>query len=226
LKQLDEQAVDVAQHGLKAVIVAMDHVKTSTDNANAAWLNLIGALQTQVDVDQLSTDIEDLQAKAIAAFGGGEQAVKDFHIAQLKMGEDFGKFIENFPPALKTELTIDIASSDIARLEYAQKLIAFLTKPIGSLGADPSITRRVSNPITGHKASGGPVMANKSYLVGERGPELFTPGTSGGITPNNALGGGGGNTINITVTSADPNAVVRALQSYNRNVGKIPVSVQ
>jgi len=40
------------------------------------------------------------------------------------------------------------------------------------------------------------------------------------------FGGGGGNTINITVTSADPNAVVRALQSYNRNVGRLPVSVQ
>jgi phage-related minor tail protein len=62
-----------------------------------------------------------------------------------------------------------------------------------------------------------------SYLVGEKGPELFTPSSSGNITPNGAMGG---NTINITVTSADPNAVVRALQSYNRNVGKIPVSVQ
>jgi hypothetical protein len=60
--------------------------------------------------------------------------------------------------------------------------------------------------------------------VGERGPELFTPSSSGNITPNNALGGGG--TINITVTSADPNEVVRALQAYNRNVGKVPVSVQ
>ena len=74
------------------------------------------------------------------------------------------------------------------------------------------------------KALGGPVMGGSSYLVGERGAEIFTPSTSGNITPNHALGGGG--TINITVTSADPNEVVRALQSYNRNVGKIPVSVQ
>ena len=33
---------------------------------------------------------------------------------------------------------------------------------------------------------GGPVMAGSSYLVGERGPELFTPGRSGFITPNGA----------------------------------------
>ncbi len=36
----------------------------------------------------------------------------------------------------------------------------------------------------GGRASGGPVDMGRSYLVGERGPELFTPGRSGFITPN------------------------------------------
>lgn len=39
------------------------------------------------------------------------------------------------------------------------------------------------------RASGGPVMGGYSYMVGEKGPELFTPGDSGRITPNNQLGG-------------------------------------
>ena len=43
----------------------------------------------------------------------------------------------------------------------------------------------------GFRAGGGGVSAGKSYIVGERGPELFTPGRSGGITPNGAIGGGG-----------------------------------
>ena len=43
--------------------------------------------------------------------------------------------------------------------------------------------------IAGYRASGGPVSAGSTYLVGERGPELFTPGTSGAIVPNHALGG-------------------------------------
>jgi phage-related minor tail protein len=76
--------------------------------------------------------------------------------------------------------------------------------------------------ISGARANGGPVMGGGTYLVGERGPELFTPGSSGMITPN----GAGGGTINITVQGADPNEVVRALQSYNRNVGRLPVQVQ
>jgi len=37
------------------------------------------------------------------------------------------------------------------------------------------------------RAAGGPVTAGTSYLVGERGPELFTPGASGAITPGGAV---------------------------------------
>jgi hypothetical protein len=33
-------------------------------------------------------------------------------------------------------------------------------------------------------AAGGPVSGGQTVLVGERGPELFTPGASGAITPN------------------------------------------
>jgi len=40
------------------------------------------------------------------------------------------------------------------------------------------------------RAEGGPVSRGRSYIVGERGPELFTPGSSGMITPNHQLGGG------------------------------------
>jgi len=51
-----------------------------------------------------------------------------------------------------------------------------------------------------HKASGGSVTGLTPYLVGEQGPELFTPAASGSITPNNALGGGGSNQpINVTL---------------------------
>ena len=43
--------------------------------------------------------------------------------------------------------------------------------------------------LAGARANGGSVSAGSSYLVGERGPELFVPGASGNIVPNNAMGG-------------------------------------
>ncbi len=52
--------------------------------------------------------------------------------------------------------------------------------------------------LAGARAGGGSVMGNSSYLVGENGPEVFTPYSSGFVTPNSALGGGGNININIS----------------------------
>jgi len=41
--------------------------------------------------------------------------------------------------------------------------------------------------LFGGRALGGSVMAGKSYLVGERGPEIYTPGTGGYISPNSFM---------------------------------------
>jgi hypothetical protein len=63
----------------------------------------------------------------------------------------------------------------------------------------------VTNPAevgkpAGKKASGGQVSGGSTYLVGERGPELFQAPTSGNIVPNHQVGMG--NTINLTVNSS------------------------
>lgn len=47
------------------------------------------------------------------------------------------------------------------------------------------------------RARGGPVTANRPYIVGERGPELFTPSGSGSITPNHRMDVGGGGSVNV-----------------------------
>jgi len=38
------------------------------------------------------------------------------------------------------------------------------------------------------RANGGNVTAGKTYVVGERGREMFTPNTNGKITPNDEMG--------------------------------------
>jgi hypothetical protein len=45
-------------------------------------------------------------------------------------------------------------------------------------------TGGLPNPFKGHKAAGGPVSAGSAYMVGERGPEMFVPHTSGHIVPH------------------------------------------
>jgi tape measure domain-containing protein len=81
----------------------------------------------------------------------------------------------------------DLANSIISDLVRIQMKAAvsgvfnYLSSAVGSL----------FSPVDGARAAGGPVYGGSSYLVGERGPEIFTPGATGMITPNNALGGGG-----------------------------------
>jgi hypothetical protein len=68
-------------------------------------------------------------------------------------------------------------------------------------------------------AEGGIVSSPTVALIGESGPEA--------VIPLDKLGKmGQGNTINITVTSADPNAVVAALQRYVRMSGPVPVTTR
>jgi hypothetical protein len=63
-----------------------------------------------------------------------------------------------------------------------------------------SLLSGIFGAFGGKKGSGGAVEAGKSYIVGDRGAELLTMGSSGHITPNNALGGGGRHvTINQTI---------------------------
>lgn len=47
----------------------------------------------------------------------------------------------------------------------------------------------------GARANGGPVMANTPYLVGERGPELFMPNSSGTVLSNQQTRGMGGTLV-------------------------------
>jgi hypothetical protein len=62
------------------------------------------------------------------------------------------------------------------------------------------------------RADGGQVNAGRTYLVGERGPELFSPASHGSITPNSKLQGGG-MVINVDARgSTDPEAVRQQVQ--------------
>jgi len=60
------------------------------------------------------------------------------------------------------------------------------------------------------RALGGPVSMGTSYLVGERGPEMFVPGSSGTIVPNNKMGGNN-ITLNINVSGVTDRTDKRAL---------------
>lgn len=69
------------------------------------------------------------------------------------------------------------------------------------------------------RATGGPVAPGRAYLVGERGPEMFLPTSSGQILPNIPSGGAREVRIAITVNGSGQDAP-RALARSARQVAR------
>ena len=69
--------------------------------------------------------------------------------------------------------------------DFARSVIADIAK-IALKAAATKIFTSIFGGIFG-RAAGGPVMANKPYLVGEQGPELFVPNSAGSIMTNASL---------------------------------------
>lgn len=70
------------------------------------------------------------------------------------------------------------------------------------------------------KAKGGPVSAGETYLVGEVGPELFTPSRSGYIIPNDELATGGSDTVINVVFSGDVIGDEKSITAYVKRAVK------
>ena len=111
--------------------------------------------------------------------------------------------------------------NDVMRNMLNKMADAFLNLAIfGNIGGG-SITGGLLGAI--FKAEGGPVKGGGSYIVGERGPELFTPGVSGNITPNHAMGG----STNIVVNVDASGSSVEGDEQRGRELGRlISVAVQ
>ena len=69
--------------------------------------------------------------------------------------------------------------------DLAKSIIADLAK-IALKAAVTKLFTLVGKSILG-RAAGGPVMANKPYVVGEQGPELFVPNSAGSIMTNASM---------------------------------------
>jgi len=135
-------------------------------------------------------------------------------VGQAKLNVDTLKFGLDALPVNKN-LTIGADTSPARRA--VQDLLAYVnTAPSGVI--------RIAG-VTGlggltERAHGGSFNAGQPYLVGELGPELVIPRSSGTVIPADrtaAALGGGGQTINVTMLRAEPEsnaeALTRGLQS-------------
>lgn len=140
-------------------------------------------MKAQDEFDNLTKTVEDdtdiMKQYAEQAAKNIQDAFAEFLFDPFKGGVN--GMLENFTVML--------------RKMAAQQLAAGLLKGLGNWGSTGGgqgtfIGGIVSGLFGGGKASGGPVEAGRSYLVGERGPELIHIGAQGGtVTPTEKLMG-------------------------------------
>jgi hypothetical protein len=203
---IDQAGVAVASQESADMI---NEAALAVSGYSAQWLALQGLLSDRVMWDALDTSFDNLEAKAAAAFGGSEQDVKDFNIAAAQTWAEIDKIVQKLelPEEVQTEIKI---LYDQGKFD---NIYALLTTAQG--GGTVSIR---PGKIPG-MASGGTVTSSGMALVGENGPELLNLPTGASVIPLTGTTGGGGNTINITVTSADPQAVINAIRNFERRNG-------
>ena len=143
-----------------------------------------------------------------------------------EMDEFMKNAAENIQSALGSELfdimdgnfeNIGKSFSNMLKRMIAESLAADLTRALfGKSGVGGIIGGIFGLPA---RADGGPVLGGKSYLVGERGPEIFTPQASGYVLPN---GAGGGVTVNqnISVGGGASRSEVAAAMSLAKDSAK------
>lgn len=146
-------------------------------NAEAMWADLG---QSAVDsYTAAATGAEDAEQKAFDHAG----AVIDAKNQVVALGEKYADLPEE-------EVTRIVALIDEGKLAEAEAAFNNLTR-----NRTMNVSIQANGGIgfgSGARASGGPVMAGGSYLVGEQGTELFTPAVNGFITPHSAIAGGWG----------------------------------
>ena len=142
--------------------------------------------------------------------------------AQQKMLDRLGRNIglpvaaaisEEIARAIRDGLADGRAVAARRRAEaFAAASFVPITVAPGTTGPTASFTGGGMINIPG-LAVGGPASAGRPYIVGERGPELFVPGSNGNVVPNNAMGG---NTYQITVQAGvgDPRAIGQQIVEY------------
>ena len=121
--------------------------------------------------------------------------------------------------AFEAAKAFNIANAIMNTYMAATKALATYPFPFGLIAAAGAVAAglaqvaQIRSQTYSGRALGGPVMGGRPYIVGESGPELFTPSTTGSITRNSDLGGGGVTNVNFTIVANDTTGFDQLLAS-------------
>ena len=150
----------------------------------------------QQQLRDITKDTAGLDAKAVEDQLRKIQTLKD----QVRIQEQIKAVYTDIGMSIKSGIT-DAIQGAIDGTKTLGDVANQVLRTIGNKLLDVAVNMALFGEMSGTgkgggllgslfkpRANGGSVMAGQSYLVGERGPELFTPGRSGGIAPSGSFG--------------------------------------
>jgi hypothetical protein len=201
----------------------IETVKASTlEGKAAAQTAEINKLFEAVEAGRLSWDeFEQASAKALGLTGEALKEVKE----EVEKGKNFADELGlSFSSAFEDAIVGGKGFSEVLK-GLEQDILRIIVRRAVTEPLANAIGNGFSNIFSGGKAIGGDVMGGRSYMVGERGPELFTPMGNGSITPNS-----GGATINQTISidarGADAGVEQRIMQAMRQTKAETLAEVQ
>lgn len=145
--------------------------------------------EAQELTDNINSIIQQLEIDTLTAVGEA--------IGTALAGGDLGNVFQKFADQLGSALSAlgkEFIKFGVIGLAAKTALKAFGTNPylaiaagIALVAAGAALKTALNKGVSG-RATGGPVGGGVTYLVGERGPELFQPSSSGNIISNNSMG--------------------------------------
>jgi len=195
-----------------------DEYAALTDEAYQLSDALSQPNQALADMRQNLADIESIDiasyfsraANAASGDGGGGGSLADALTEAQQRTQDLAnsmqRTLENgFMSIIDGSKSVKDAFKDMARAVIAELYrVLVVQRIVGSFnaqtGTGTGIVGFFGRLFGGFRAQGGAVAANRSYIVGENGPEMMVPGTSGRVIPTNQLGGAGGETVIVQQT--------------------------
>ena len=195
IAELQKNAKGFAQEDVDAQVAARIALENKRNEAEAYKKTIAETAKEEADslarfLSDFDAAFQELDAKAKA------QADK-MDALYASIGQTIStSIVDSLTAAVDgTKRLSDVASDTLRSL--ASILLKFgLNSLLGGLAGDDGVGV-FSKLFGGGRAKGGTVMGGSSYMVGERGPELFTPGRSGSIAPNNSMGGGANVVVNV-----------------------------
>lgn len=205
-----KEATDEADKANQKALSTSASLKAQRDQEAQSVLDYIDNLQFEISLIGLSNEqraIEvALRQAGVAATTTQRNEIEALVRAQIQENAELKRAQELYD-AIKgaSENALKGFLHDIAEGKSAGEAFSSLLDDILSKLIDFGVSTALDaifpglGSIAGARASGGPVSGGQSYLVGERGPEIFTPSSAGNITSNSDMGmmGGGGGKVAI-----------------------------